>query len=331
MTLKNILEKIMPYTLLIAISGGYLVFLLFHYISLFAPLKPIAYSIYDSLAIAIFIILFFAFCKINFKQMKPKKWQFYLVAIQLIVSTIIAFYISRTGDPKNEIFLCGTLICAITPTAASASVITGKLGGSESALTTYIILSNLAAAIGIPLLFPLITNSELNFLAEFVNILNKVFPIIVLPLVCAVVIKLLLPRLHRFIVDHTKSIGFYLWACILFVLSAKTFSNIAAARCSHIEIYQMALIGALCTAVQFSLGKLLGNFEKQRISAGQGLGQKNMLFGIWVAMTYLTPTVAIIPGTYILWQNLVNAWQMWHRERLLITCQKKGITPYQEE
>ncbi len=84
------------------------------------------------------------------------------------------------------------------------------------------------------------------------------------------------------------------------------------------------------TIMQFALAKGIGQFGHQRISAGQALGQKNMVFGLWVTLTYLTPTVAIIPGTYIIWQNIVNAWQMWYRERNLRRWEKNGEQVYQE-
>ena len=332
MNIRNLLKKLRPFTLLIAIVSGLIVFLFFHYIKALSPLKPAAYAISDSLPVILFIILFCAFIKIEYKQMKPHVWHYVLIAFQLIGSLLLALYAhSNELSYFSATVILGIIVCVITPTAASASVITGKLGGNESALTTYIILSNLAAAVGIPLIFPLIsTSKDIPFFTEFIAILNKVFPMIVLPLIAAVIIKLCFKKLHKFLVAHTKDLGFYLWACIIFVLSAKTFSNIFASKCTTGEIVSFAVIGLLCTIFQFSFGKFVGHIGNQRISAGQGLGQKNMLFGIWVALTYLNPTVAIIPGTYILWQNSMNAWQMWYREKLLVRWEKSGIKPYQE-
>lgn len=332
MNIRYLLTKLRPFTLLIAIVSGLIVFLMFHYIKALSPLKPVAYTISDCLPGILFVILFCAFIKIEYKQMKPHVWHYVLIAFQLIASLLLALYAHFNElSYFSATVILGIIVCVITPTAASASVITGKLGGNESALTTYIILSNLAAAFGIPLIFPLIsTSTDIPFFTEFIAILNKVFPMIVLPLIAAVIIKIFFKKLHKFLVTHTKDLGFYLWACIIFVLSAKTFSNIFASKCSTGEIIDFAVIGLLCTLFQFSFGKVIGHIGNQRISAGQGLGQKNMLFGIWVALTYLNPTVAIIPGTYILWQNSMNAWQMWYREKLLIKWKAQGVKPYQE-
>ncbi len=331
MNFIEFLKKLRPYTLLISIISGFIVFCIFHYVKEAVVLKPIAYFVSDTLPAVLFLILFFAFCKIDFRQMSPQRWHFFCVAFQIVSTGLIAWCLSANQDATTAIFLEGLMICFITPTAASASVITGKLGGNESSLTTYIILSNLAASIVIPLILPLVNNTNLdNFFNDFLLILSKVSPLLVLPLVLAVVIKIFFKKLHLFIIQHTKDIGFYMWALIIAVMSAKTFANIAASKNSGFEISLMALLGFIATLSQFGLGKLIGQFEGKRISAGQGLGQKNMLFGIWVTLTYLSPTVAIIPGTYILWQNLMNAWQMWHREELLKRCEKQGVQPYQE-
>lgn len=44
------------------------------------------------------------------------------------------------------------------------------------------------------------------------------------------------------------------------------------------------------------------------------LCQKWTLLAIWVAYTYLSPVISIAPSSYILFQNIVNSWQLWQRE-----------------
>ena len=51
------------------------------------------------------------------------------------------------------------------------------------------------------------------------------------------------------------------------------------------------------------------------ISAGQALGQKNTIVGIWLTITFLNPLAAVAPGAYVLWQNVVNAWQLWYKRK----------------
>lgn len=330
MKISLLLKKLRPYTLLISIFLGLVTFICFHNISYLAPIKPIANSVYNTLPYLLFFILFFAFSKINFKQMKPKRWHFYLALLQLVVSSIIVL-IAVTSNLENNIYLCGALVCIITPTAASASVIASKLGGCQSSLTTYIIISNIAAAIEIPILFPIIRHVEnTHILLDFFTILLKVFPLIILPLIASIVVRFTFKKLQLLIINHTKDLGYYLWAFVLVVLSAKTTANIVKEACSLNSLIWMGGVGLLCAILQLVIGKIIGQFDGQRVSAGQGLGQKNTLFAIWIAMAYLGSTVAIIPGTYVLWQNLINAFQMYLREKQVMKCQKERIEPYQE-
>lgn len=326
----HILKKLRPYTLLIALFIGLICFLFFKFCSCSVPLRPIGHLVVNNVSVMLFIILFLAFLKIDFKQMLPSTWHFILLAFQLLITFIITILL-YLFDFEDKFWLEGALICFITPTAASASVITGKIGGNESALTTYIILSNFAAAIGIPLFFPLITElMGQSFFHECLTILYKVSPILIGPLFLAFIVRRFFKKLHHFLITSVKDLGFYLWAGILIVMSAKTIDNIYDSGQSSISISIMALEGLFLTIVHFAVGKGIGQMYNRRISAGQALGQKNMVFGIYISLTYLNPVVAIIPGTYILWQNLVNAFQMWYREKLLVKWQQKGILPYSE-
>ena len=36
---------------------------------------------------------------------------------------------------------------------------------------------------------------------------------------------------------------------------------------------------------------------------------------IWMAYTYLNPLASVGPGSYVLWQNLINSWQLWKKRR----------------
>ena len=48
---------------------------------------------------------------------------------------------------------------------------------------------------------------------------------------------------------------------------------------------------------------------------GKGVGRRYAILGIWLTVTYLNPTAAIAPCAYVVWQNLVNAWQLWCKEK----------------
>ena len=65
--------------------------------------------------------------------------------------------------------------------------------------------------------------------------------------------------------------------------------------------------------VQFWFGKRAGSVQDDSITSGQALGQKNTVFAIWTAYTYLNPLSSLAPGTYVLWQNIFNSWQLWRK------------------
>lgn len=77
---------------------------------------------------------------------------------------VAVLLLSKLDVAYREVFE-GAMVCLICPTATAAAVITGKLGGSVSALTTYTLLSNILAAVAVPLLFPLVEpHADLSFL-----------------------------------------------------------------------------------------------------------------------------------------------------------------------
>ena len=52
-----------------------------------------------------------------------------------------------------------------------------------------------------------------------------------------------------------------------------------------------------------------------KISGAQGLGQKNTVLAIWMAMTYLNPLSSVAPAAYVAWQNTINSWQLYRHQR----------------
>lgn len=140
---------------------GMLGFLAFHYVRLLAPIKPAAQETAEFLMpTVLFIMLFATFCKVNPRDMRITRWHVWLVLFQLLSCLAIALFLHFTPGFSHALLAEGLMIFLVCPTAGAAAVITGKLGGSETSLTTYTILINLAAAIIIPLVFPLVENAH---------------------------------------------------------------------------------------------------------------------------------------------------------------------------
>jgi BASS family bile acid:Na+ symporter len=67
--------------------------------------------------------------------------------------------------------------------------------------------------------------------------------------------------------------------------------------------------------MQVIFGKIVGGIFGARINGGQAVGQKNTVFAIWMTYTYLNPVASVAPGCYVIWQNLVNSWQLWTKRK----------------
>lgn len=302
------------WTLPIAMLVGTLAYLAFAKLAFLAPLKPCVNGFVSFITPwLIFAQLLLTFCKIDLKELVPKTWHGWLLLIQACscLLTACVLLLVPMGDlPKG--FWEGLMVCLICPTATAAAVITGKLGGNAATLTTYTLLSNLLGAVMVPLVFPLVEPHDgLTFWSAFWKILSKVFPLLLAPFFIAQCLKLFLKNIHRWLMEHS-GMAFYIWSFALALVMGQTARSLANGGW---EGFVIALGGLVACAFQFLLGKRIGSAYNDRISAGQALGQKNTVLAIWMASTYLHPLATIAPGSYVLWQNIVNSYQLWKKRK----------------
>ena len=282
-----------------------------------APVKPALNSLIAFLTpTLIFLQLLLTFCKVELKELRPKAWHGRLLLIQAAATLALTALLicCPLSETYREVFE-GAMVCLICPTATAAAVITGKLGGSAASLTTYTLLSNLLAALFVPLLFPLVEpHADITFLAAFLKILSKVFPLLLCPFFLTWLIRRYTPRIHRFLLGF-RDAAFYLWAVALAIVSGQTVRSLVNSDAGGGVELLIALAALLACALQFYLGKRIGGHYGERISGGQALGQKNTVLAIWMAYTYLNPLSSVGPGSYVLWQNTVNSYQLWKKRK----------------
>ena len=83
-------------------------------------------------------------------------------------------------------------------------------------------LSNILAAIAVPLIFPLVEpHTDVTFGIAFLKILSKVFPLLLAPFFIALLFRYYIPRLHKFLLKYHTS-AFYLWAVALTIVMGQT-------------------------------------------------------------------------------------------------------------
>lgn len=266
--------------------------------------------------VLIFAMLFLTFCKIDPRSLRLCGWHVWLLLFQAGVFTLTGCLLMAMPHSGLRVVLEGAMICIICPTATAGAVITRKLGGDVSHITTYTILINLTAALLIPLLLPYVhPNPALGAGTSSVLILGKVFPLLLLPLVSAMLVRILLPSLQRALA-RCQEVSFYLWAVALALALAVTARSIAHSTVALSTQLWLVAVSLVCCGVQFWLGRKIGARFDDMTTAGQALGQKNTVLAIWLGYTFFTPVTSVVGGFYSIWHNLVNSWQLYRHKKL---------------
>lgn len=296
---------------------GALGYLIFANVPFLQPLgDAVGPRLVELMPVVLFALLYVTFCKIEIKEMKPKAWHFVLQLIRTSLALLMVIAICLFGkNYEMKVILEGAFICFICPTAAAVAVVTEKLGGSIGSLTTYTVIANIFTMIIIPSLFPMVEKgADVSFLYMSMMVFRNVTTVLVVPLLLALLSRKFLPRF----VDKVKSVkdlGFYMWCFNLTILMGETVRNILHATVSGWILALLLFVPLLVCLIQFAIGKAVGRHWDANISGGQALGQKNTIVGIWLTLTFLNPLAAVAPGAYVVWQNLVNGWQLWYKEK----------------
>lgn len=317
----QLIRFLKDWTLPVAISTGVVVYLIFAIIPALDGFATAAEPFFDAiLPMFMFCILFVTFCKVDFHKMRPVAWHWWVGAFQVLCVLAVMAAILALGLSGNWLILAEALLTSIiSPCASAAPVVTQKLGGNLEEMTTYTFLSNFITALLIPVCFPLLDSGrEMHFFAAFALILYKVFTVLVVPMLLAYVVKHHMKHLCQRIVS-VKDLSYYLWGCSLLIVSGTTMKNIFNADTTLTFLLIIAVGSLLLCIFQFACGRAIGGRFGETVNAGQGLGQKNTAFAIWIACTYLSPLSAVGPGCYILWQNIINSVEIWQAQKKKIT------------
>ncbi len=260
----------------------------------------------------IFTMLLITFCRIRPEEFHIGRFVWILLAIQILGSMAVYLAIA----PFNTDIAQGAFICVFCPTATAAPVITAMLGGSITLLATYSLISNISVALLAPMLFTIIgAHSDLSFFDAAILISRRVFPLIMTPLAVALLMKAWTPKVHSYIASR-QSLSFYLWAAALIIVVGNAVSFVIHEPSGRIpEMLAIAAASLAMCVMQFGIGRLVGKKYGDKISGAQGLGQKNTVLAIWMALTYLNPIASIGPAAYVAWQNTINSLQLYFKGR----------------
>ena len=316
--MNNLIRFLKDWTLPVSITVGTVCYLTFYYVpqldSLGTQLAPVFDVIFP---LFVFLTLFVTFCKVDFHQMRPHRWHTGIFVAQLLLVAIniaVILWFANSEQPtanSQKLLWEAVLTCIIGPAASAAPVVTGKLGGNISTMTTYVLISSLTSALLIPLVFPMLEQAvKVPFLEAFLIILEKVSVVLLLPLVLGWIMQHYVKGLCARIVAQ-PNLSFYCWAISLSITTGITVKNIMHSEATLTLLLMIAFATFLLCWVQFFIGRGIGRRLGEEVNSGQALFQKNTALSIWVAYMYLHPVASIGAGCYVLWQNIINSIELW--------------------
>jgi BASS family bile acid:Na+ symporter len=225
-------------------------------------------------------MLFFAFLDIEFK---PETFQKSVIWI-LLANAGVGF-LSYTALASFDMTLAlSAFMTAIAPTAIAAPVIIGFIQGQIEYVVTAVLFTNISSAIIIPLVLPFLLGAEVQI--SVWEVLQPVLIVMFVPLILARLVARLSAGIQAFI-RKGKRFSFPLWLVNLFIITANASNflrneNSDSAR----TLITIALVSLALCIVNFGVGAILGGRRNWQ-EASQSLGQKNLSFVIWIALTFI--------------------------------------------
>jgi BASS family bile acid:Na+ symporter len=275
---------------------------------LLGALSPRFHGLSFLIQYLLMVMLFFAFLDIEFK---PRTFQ--KSVIWVLLANVAVAFISYAALVSFDVVLALTaFMTAIAPTAIAAPVIIGFIQGEIEYVVAAVLFTNVSSAVIIPLALPFLLGTDVQ--NSIWEVLWPVLIVMLVPLILARLVLHLSSRTREFI-RKGKSITFPAWLVNLFIISANASNFLRSENSNSIfTLITIALISLVICIVNFGLGAMLGGRRNWQ-EASQSLGQKNLSFVIWIALTFINPLVAMGPMFYILYHHLYNSWSIYQFEK----------------
>ena len=255
----------------------------------------------------IFSMLFITFCRVDARRIRFSWMHLWLLLFQIVASVGVYYSLARFDIVVAQ----GAMICILTPVAMAAVVIGGMLGANLETMAAYSLLCNIAIALYAPLLLHAFGNGE----CTMAQILQKVSPLLIAPFVAGQFCRFCLRRVSDWVSAHGY-LSFYIWLLSLIVIIGRTTCFLLdQTQASLSTEIILALVALVICLMQFGLGRYIGRRYGDTVAGGQSLGQKNTVLAVWLSQAFLDPISSVAPTAYIVWQNIVNSYQLWRAGR----------------
>jgi len=241
-------------------------------------------------------MLFFSFLnlKISAKLLSAEHLK---VSIGTLVFGTLVFYALK---PFNESVAISASIIALAPTAIAAPVMANLLKTNVAWVALSTLVTNAVVAALLPFYIPLVYGIDNH--VSTITLLQSLLIIFIAPFSLALVIQNYATKLLNFL-NGFKNAGFILFMSNIFLASAKSSHFLQFETQESLSVILMiSFFSALVCLSSFSIGRFLGRNDKA-IETSLAFGQKNTMFSVWIALTYINPLVSLAPMSYVLFQN----------------------------
>ena len=255
----------------------------------------------------IFSMLFITFCRVDARRIRFSWMHLWLLLFQIIASVGVYYSLAHFDIVVAQ----GAMICILAPVAMAAVVIGGMLGANLETMAAYSLLCNIAIALYAPLLLHAFGNGE----CTMAQILQKVSPLLIAPFAAGQFCRFCLRCVSDWVSAHGY-LSFYIWLLSLIVIIGRTTCFLLdQTQASLSTEIILALVALIICLMQFGLGRYIGRHYGDTVAGGQSLGQKNTVLAVWLSQAFLDPISSVAPTAYIVWQNIVNSYQLWRAGR----------------
>jgi BASS family bile acid:Na+ symporter len=275
---------------------------------LFGWLMPQAHVFSYLIQYLLMVMLFFAFLDI---ELKPQGFQKSVLWV-LLANVAVAFLGYALLSRFDLMLALAAFMTAIAPTAIAAPVIIGFIQGEVEFVVASVLLTNLASALVVPLALPSLLGKVIQI--SVWEVLQPVLVVTFVPLLLAQLVARL-PEDAQRVIRKGKVTSFPIWLVNLFIISAKAADFLRNDNTNSMSALGIiALVSLVICIINFGVGALLGGRSHWQ-EASQALGQKNLSFVVWIALTFINPLVAMGPTFYILYHHLYNSWLIYQFEK----------------
>ncbi len=262
---------------------------------------------------ALMLMLLFAFLEIKFQRNIFTQSHLIIAAANLMLPLI--FYLLLL--PFGQTWALIAFICGIAPTAAAAPVLANFMHSDVSYVAAAVIITHLVVALSIPVLLPLLMPVEQPI--SLWEVLIPVLKVVGVPLIITGLIKSIKPSVASNLLRF-KILSFYLFLLNVWIACAEATYFLENDGREHLQslLPILGLTTVICFML-FKVGEYLGP-GNDRLAGSLALGRKNTMFGLWLALTFIGPLVALGPICYIIVQNAYNSYQI-----LMVEKQRRAI------